>query len=231
MDYRAVAKGEPIMTNLNNEFRPTCACGETMKLITHAKGQTFVCDCPLSIGINVDLCTDCTKIIPAGRNLCEECSELRRAAHLAQNKKRAYEYFEGKSKEEALEGLCKYANSQCLSMYDTWIYQYGVEKYGITRADYYNDYDELTEEAKRYIGDNWKPNTGTEEERFERLKQDLERSLPTNNSGVEHINGLLAKEQYRQLGHYASHYKALGELLEAVRDLSPRDGGRYVWEL
>lgn len=219
------------MTNLNNEFRPTCACGEEMKLVTHANGQSFVCECPLGFGVDVNLCTDCTKIIPADLVLCQECSDVRREAHMKYLQKQADKYFEGKSKEEAIEGLCRYANSQCLAMFDTWIYKYGVEKYGITRGDYYNDYDELTEEAKRFIGDNWKANTGTREERLARLEVDLKRELAGLQNGGEHVMRDIESKRYTSINHYARHFELVGLLIAAVKELAPRSGGRYVWEI
>lgn len=230
MDYRAVAKGEPIMTNPNNEFRPTCACGEEMKLITHAKGQTFVCECPLGFGIDVNLCTDCTKIIPAKMDYCEECLDAHRRLHMESLQKQADKYFEGKTKEEAIEGLCRVANGQCLPMYDHWLYRYGVEKFGITRADYYNDYDELTEEARMYIGENWKPNTGTKEERRIRLEADLKRQLHSSKNGMSEMQTNLELGHYQFFGHFASSYQLLGELIGAIQALAPRDG-KYIWEL
>lgn len=219
------------MMNFNNEFRPTCTCGQTMKLISHAEGRTFVCDCPKGEHINVTVCGDCEKLIPSHLVLCKECSDVRRAAHMEDQRRQAFDYFKEKSKEEAIEGLCRYANSQCLAMFDTWIYKYGVEKYGITRGDYYNDYDELTEEAKKFIGDNWKANIGTREERLARLEKDLLRELAGLQNGGEHVMKDIESKRYTSIGHYAVHFEQVGLLIAAVKELAPRSGGRYVWEI
>lgn len=177
---------------------------------------------------SITTCPDCQKMITEGTHYCKECYTIRHEDHMAKMRIEAYEHLEKMGdKATAIEKLCAYANANCMAMYDTWLYQYGVEMYGITRADYYNDYDALTEEDKMYIGDNWKPNT---ENQLENLKADLERATKENKARLASIEQDLQNGITYNFKFYEYEFKMLGELVGAVSALSPRSG-RYQWEL
>lgn len=175
------------------------------------------------------ICSNCNRLTQNEKDkYCVDCVETNRLEYMASVQAQADRIFEGKTKMEAIEILCSVANSNCLAMYDTWLYKYGVEKFGITRGDYYNDYNELTEEAKQYIGDNWKPLI---ENHLKHLTADLENDLKGIQSMsarfVEHIQD----DKLHFLKNTAYYYSMTAELIEAVNKLMPKDGGKFIWEL
>jgi hypothetical protein len=173
-------------------------------------------------------CPTCDRITQLENDkYCVSCLELRRLEHIAKVQDQADRIFEGKTKLQAIEVLCAVANNNCLAMHETWLYQYGVEAFGITRADYYNDYDEITEEAKEYgIGDNWKSLT---ENHLERLTADLKREgvfNPTNTLMQDIEAG-----RVHSFHHYTHQLRMIADLIEAIGQYLPPTGGRRIWEL
>lgn len=176
----------------------------------------------------ITLCPDCNKMIGEGTHYCKECSTIRHKEHMKQVRKDAHKHFEKMgSKEIAIERLCAYANANCMPMYDTWLYPHAVEMYGITRADYYNDYDALSEQEKEFLGDNWKPNT---ENQLENLKADLERMVNEKKRMLTSIEEDIVVGRTYTFAYYEQELKMLAELIGAIASLSPR-GGKYAWEL
>ena len=165
-------------------------------------------------------CKQCERVTPTGRSICGDCMRLDIIEQGKRNRELAKKNLEGRTKEQVIQLLADASNMYCLAVYDFWMYPHAKELFGITRADFYNDTDNLSQEAIEYgIGDNWKPNTGTELERYERLKKDLLREIRYTTFAHTGIPSSIGNKQHYSLSHYSSLFDELGELTDAVREL------------
>jgi hypothetical protein len=215
-------------TNNNNDNRFEALEIKHLGDITKGTG-IYAQAIPSAASVQIPVCPTCQRITQEENDkYCVDCLEVRRLEHITKVQDQATRMFEGKTKREAIQLMCDVANGYCLSMYDTWLYKYGVEKFGITRADYYNDYDGLTEEAKEYISDNWKPLT---ENHLEPLTADLERELKGTEYMSKRFIQHIQDDKLHFLRNTAHYYRMTAELLEAVEGYLPPTGGKFIWEL
>lgn len=131
------------------------------------------------------------------------------------------------TKERAIQELCKVSNFNCLAVYELWCYKELAAHFGITRGDYYNHYEELTEEDRMHIGDNWKPNIGTKEERLARLENDLDRACGQFKYTERDLMGgkFRQPQKYTALCFYECHAAMFAELLKDMRELVGKPKG------